>query len=154
MKSGRRKMNQSNKRTTATPLGRLGTSNVFTDLGLPNPEDELLKAKLVSRIADLIEKRDLTRVQAGELMGLSQSKVSELCNGRTETYSVERLYRVLTRLGVGVSVVLEDQPDWPPEKTTSSRRQTQVRKAGWSPPDRANARPMAGSGVTRHLSDS
>jgi hypothetical protein len=26
------------------------------------------------------------------------------------------------------------------------------RRAGWSPPGRANARPMAGSGVTRHLS--
>jgi predicted XRE-type DNA-binding protein len=105
-------MNQSNKRITATPLGRLGSGNVFADLGLPNPDEELLKAKLVSKIADVIEKRDLTQVQAGELMGLPQSKVSELCNGRTETYSVERLYRFLTRLGVGVSVVLEDQPDW------------------------------------------
>jgi predicted XRE-type DNA-binding protein len=105
-------MNRNNKRTTATPLGRLGSGNVFADLGLPNPEEELFKAKLVSKIADVIEKRDLTQVQAGELMGLPQSKVSELCNGRTETYSVERLYRFLTRLGVGVSVVLEDQPDW------------------------------------------
>lgn len=100
------------KRTTATPLGKLGSDNVFADLGLPNPEGELLKAKLVSKIAEVIEKREITQVQAGEIMGLPQSKVSELCNGRTETYSVERLYRFLTRLGVGVSVVLDDQPDW------------------------------------------
>jgi predicted XRE-type DNA-binding protein len=105
-------MNRSSKRTTATPLGRLGSGNVFADLGMPNPEEELLKAKLVSKIAEVIEKRDITQVQAGEIMGLPQSKVSELCNGRTETYSIERLYRFLTRLGVGVSVVLEDQPDW------------------------------------------
>jgi len=105
-------MNRSSKRTTATPLGRLGSGNVFADLGMPNPEEELLKAKLVSKIAEVIEKRDITQVQAAEIMGLPQSKVSELCNGRTETYSIERLYRFLTRLGVGVSVVLEDQQDW------------------------------------------
>jgi predicted XRE-type DNA-binding protein len=105
-------MNRNNKRTTATPLGKIGSGNVFADLGLPNPEEELLKAKLVSKISDVIDKRELTQVQAGEVMGLPQSKVSELCNGRTETYSVERLYRFLTRLGVGVSVVLEDQPGW------------------------------------------
>lgn len=105
-------MNRSSKRTTATPLGKLSSGNVFADLGLPNPVEELLKAKLVSKIAEVIEKREITQVQAGEIMGLPQSKVSELCNGRTETYSVERLYRFLTRLGVGVSVVLEDQPDW------------------------------------------
>jgi predicted XRE-type DNA-binding protein len=105
-------MNRNSKRSTPSPLGKVGSGNVFADLGLPNPEEELLKAKLVSKIADVIEKRDLTQVQAGEVMGLAQSKVSELCNGRTETYSIERLYRFLTRLGVGVSVVLEEQPDW------------------------------------------
>jgi len=105
-------MNRNSKRTTASPLGRLSSGNVFADLGMPNPEEELLKAKLASKISEVIEKRQVTQVQAGEIMGLPQSKVSELCNGRTETYSVERLYRFLTRLGVGVSVVLEDQPDW------------------------------------------
>ncbi len=105
-------MNRNSRQTTATPLGRLGSGNVFADLGLPNPDEELLKAKLVSKIADVVEKRQLTQIQAGNVMGLPQSKVSELCNGRTETYSVERLYRFLTRLGVGVSVVLEEQPDW------------------------------------------
>jgi predicted XRE-type DNA-binding protein len=105
-------MSRNSRRTTATPLGNVGSGNVFADLGLPNPEEELLKAKLVSKISDVIEKRKMTQVQAGEVMGLPQSKVSELRNGRTETYSIERLYRFLTRLGVGVSVVLEDQPDW------------------------------------------
>ncbi|MBP1097509.1 XRE family transcriptional regulator [Bradyrhizobium diazoefficiens] len=55
-------MNRSSKRTTATPLGKLGSGNVFADLGLPNPEEELLKAKLVSKIAEVIEKREITQV--------------------------------------------------------------------------------------------
>lgn len=101
-----------NSTTTTTPLGRLGSGNVFADLGLPNPDEELLKAKLVAKIAEVIEKRQMTQAQAGEVMGIPQPKVSELCNGRIETYSVERLYRLLTRVGVGVSVVLEEQPDW------------------------------------------
>ena len=105
-------MNRNRARTRATPLGRLGSGNVFADLGLPKAEEELLKAKLVSKIADVIEKRQMTQNQAGKIMGLSQPKVSELCNGLTETYSVERLYRFLTRVGLGVSVVLEEQPDW------------------------------------------
>jgi hypothetical protein len=44
-------MNRNNKRATATPLGRLSSGNVFADLGLPNPEEELFKAKLVSKVA-------------------------------------------------------------------------------------------------------
>ena len=97
-----------------SPLGEVGSGNVFVDLGLPNPEEDFLKAKLVSKISDVIERRGLTQVEAGKLMELPQPKVSELCNGRTETYSVERLYRLLTRLGVGISIVLADRPDWVP----------------------------------------
>jgi predicted XRE-type DNA-binding protein len=105
-------MNRDKSRTIRTPLRTLGSHNVYADLCFFTPKEELLKEKLVSKIADVIEKREMTQFQAGEIMGLQQSKVSELCNGRTETYSVERLYRCLTRLGVGVSIILEDQPDW------------------------------------------
>lgn len=117
---------------------------MFAGLGLPNAEEKLLKAKLVAKIANVIEKRDLTQVQAGEVMGLAHSKVSELCNGRTETYSVERLYRFLTRLGVGISVVLEEQPDWSrgsievieapsPRKATTSSRPACEQLPRWQP---------------------
>jgi predicted XRE-type DNA-binding protein len=107
-------MTRNSDRTTNSPLGKVGSGNVFADLGLPNPEEHLLKAKLVSKISDVIERRGLTQTEAGLVMDLPQPKVSELCNGRTETYSVERLYRLLTRLGVTVSVVLEEQPGWSP----------------------------------------
>jgi predicted XRE-type DNA-binding protein len=90
----------------------IGSGNVFRDLGLPNPEEDLLKSTLVGKIADVIAARQLTQAQAGEIMSLAQPKVSNLLNGGFGAYSIDRLYRYLTRLGVKVSITLEDQPDW------------------------------------------
>lgn len=99
-----------NDRDDATAT--IGSGNVFADLGLPNPELELLKSKLVAKIGEVIDARRLTQTAAGELIGLAQPKVCDLLKGRFDTYSVDRLYRYLTRLGVSVSIALEDQPDW------------------------------------------
>jgi Helix-turn-helix domain len=55
-------MNWDGKRSIAAMLGSLGSGNVFVDLGLPDPEEELLKAKLVSKIAEVIKKREITQV--------------------------------------------------------------------------------------------
>ncbi|MBR0687834.1 XRE family transcriptional regulator [Bradyrhizobium manausense] len=95
-----------------TSAGAIGSDNVFADLGLPDAENRLLKSRLVGKIDEVIEKRGLTQAEAGRIMGLPQPKVSELRNGRTTDYSLERLYRLLNNLGVGVSVVLEELPDW------------------------------------------
>jgi predicted XRE-type DNA-binding protein len=107
---------------TETDVGVIGSENIFADLGLPDAEARLLKAKLVSKIDDVIEKRGLTQVDAGRIMGLPQPKVSELRNGRTNDYSVERLYRLLNNLGVGVSVVLDERPNW-------AKGDTEIREA-------------------------
>lgn len=112
MKAASRETNRNSGRaTTATSLGRVGSGNVFADLGLPNSDEELFKARLVSKIADVIEKRRLTQVEAGEIMGLPQSKVSELqrpyrnLQRRTTLPSADANWR-------GSSVVLEEQPGW------------------------------------------
>jgi len=105
MRSNRNELRQ-------TTIGTIGSENVFADLGLPDADNRLLKSRLVAKIDDVIEKRGLTQAEAGRIMGIPQPKVSELRNGRTNDYSVERLYRLLNNLGVGVSVVLEQRPDW------------------------------------------
>src|SRR5438874_1692991 len=59
------------------PIQVKGSSgNVFADLGLPNPQDALAKAKLASRICQVIEQRGLTQTQAAEILGLDQPKIS------------------------------------------------------------------------------
>jgi predicted XRE-type DNA-binding protein len=58
------------------------SGNVFADLDLPHPQERLAKAKLASAIQDVIEHRGLTQVQAAEIMGIDQPKVSKIMRGR------------------------------------------------------------------------
>ena len=64
-----------------------GSGNVFADLGFENPEEELLKARLVREIRALIKRRRLTQAKAGELLGLAQSDISALANGKVARFS-------------------------------------------------------------------
>ncbi len=83
-----------------------GTKNVFSDLGFPDAETHLLKAELVTRIQRVITSQELTQVAAAKRMGLSQPDVSRLLNGQFRDVSVERLMRLLTRLGCDVDITI------------------------------------------------
>ncbi len=86
-----------------------GSGNVFADLGFRAPEEELAKAKLVSRIRQIVEERGLTQVSAAALMGIDQPKVSALLSGRLANFSSDRLMRLLTALGQDVDIVLRSK---------------------------------------------
>jgi predicted XRE-type DNA-binding protein len=86
------------------------SGNVFADLGFAEPEEELAKAKLASRIRQIIEDRRLTQAAAAALMDVDQPKVSALLNGRLANFSSERLMRLLTALGQDVDIVLRAKP--------------------------------------------
>ena len=45
-----------------------GSRNVYTDLGFPESEDMLVKAQLVTRIAEIIRQRRLAQAQAANLL--------------------------------------------------------------------------------------
>ena len=83
-----------------------GSGNVFADLGLPDAEEELLKAQLASHIRAIIKQRGLTQLQASKILGLAQPNLSRLLSGKMTGYSVERLLRYITTLGSDVDVVL------------------------------------------------
>ncbi|HEY3579990.1 MAG TPA: helix-turn-helix transcriptional regulator [Pyrinomonadaceae bacterium] len=80
------------------------SGNVFTDLGFADSEERLLKAKLASKIAQLIAERRWTQSQTAERIGLDQPKVSRLLRGQLSGFSVDRLFAVLNRLGHSVEV--------------------------------------------------
>ena len=87
-----------------------GSGNVFADLGLPAPEERLLKAQLAAEIARIIGERRLTQRAAAELMGIDQPKVSHLLHGRLAGFSTERLLTWLTALGRDVDIVVRTPP--------------------------------------------
>jgi predicted XRE-type DNA-binding protein len=85
----------------------VGSGNVFADLGLPNADELLAKAELAIRITDILRRRRLTQVQAAELLGVDQPKVSALIRGRMAGFSIERLLRWLLLLGADVSITIQ-----------------------------------------------
>ena len=87
-----------------------GSTNVFADLGLPESDELLARARLASTIADLIDDRGLTQAQAARLLATTQPNVSNLLNGRLEGFSLERLARFLTTLGRDVEIVVKARP--------------------------------------------
>ena len=82
------------------------TGNVYADLGFADAEEMLAKARIVAQIGRIIQERKLTQVQAAELLGIDQPKVSALLRGHFKGYSQERLIGFLTKLGMDVEIVV------------------------------------------------
>jgi len=87
-----------------------GSRNVYHDLGYPDAEEMLVKAQLVSKIAEIIQQRGLTQVEAATLLGLTQPKVSALLRGQFRGFSERRLIDCLTSLGRDVEIVIKETP--------------------------------------------
>lgn len=83
-----------------------GSGNVFADLGLPHPEQELMKARLTLQIHQIIKQRGLTQAEAGKILGIPQPQVSALVRNRAGNFSVGRLIDFLTALGQDVKITV------------------------------------------------
>jgi len=80
------------------------SGNVFADLGFPNSEQELVKARLTVQIYRLLKERGVTQAEAAKLLGTTQAQVSALMRCRPVSVSVGRLMDFLTTLGQDVEV--------------------------------------------------
>lgn len=92
-----------------------GSINVYADLGMADAEEMLVKAQLASKIAEIIKRRRLTQVQAAELLGMPQPKLSNMLRGQFRGISESKMLDCLTRLGQDVQIVV---------KTASRSRKT------------------------------
>ena len=81
-------------------------ANVFADLGLPNADRELLKARLTLQIYCIINDRKLTQAQAGKILRIPQPHVSALVRNRAGNFSVGRLIDFLNALGQDVEITV------------------------------------------------
>src|SRR5438046_8951570 len=75
-----------------------GSGNVFADLGLPNPEQELLKAQLTLQIYTILKDSGMTQVEIAKILGVRQPQVSLLMRNRSSKFSVRSLMQFLTAL--------------------------------------------------------
>ena len=87
-----------------------GSTNVYADLGLDNAEEMLVKAQLATEINDIIKHRKLTQVQAAELLGITQPKLSGLLRGQFRGISESKMLECLTRLGRDIEIVVKSTP--------------------------------------------
>lgn len=95
----------------------VGSGNVFADLGLPNPEERLLKARLAGMIYDVVQKRKWTQKHTADTLGISQPDVSRMLNGMLKDFSVERLINFLNKLDQRITITIQDEKEnLPPNK--------------------------------------
>ncbi len=98
-------MSRKKQQSEETEL-EMSSGNVFADLGIANPEEELTKAKLVWEIEQIIKEKKLTQVEAAKFMGINQPKVSALICRKLDGFSVERLIHFLNALGQDIDIVV------------------------------------------------
>jgi predicted XRE-type DNA-binding protein len=83
------------------------SGNVFADLNLPHADDLLAKAELAAKIIAEIQRRRLTQSQAAAILGIDQPKVSALKQGKLSGVSIERLMRLVLRLGRDIEITVK-----------------------------------------------
>ena len=82
------------------------SGNVFIDLGYSPDEAAILQisADLMADVRKFIKAKRLTQVKAAEMLGISQSRVSDLIRGKWERFSLEMLITLATRAGMHVTL--------------------------------------------------
>ncbi len=85
----------------------ISSDNIFADIGMPNPEEHLIKAQLVVKISRLMKQRGLRQREAAHIFGVTQPDVSKMLRGDFRQFSVERLMRFLVALGQDVEIVVK-----------------------------------------------
>ena len=83
-----------------------GTGNVFADLGLPEAGDRQTKTRLAMAVNAILKDRRYRQMQAAQVLGIPQPKVSALANYRLDQFSVEKLMSFLNALDQDVEIVI------------------------------------------------
>jgi predicted XRE-type DNA-binding protein len=94
---------------TVKPLNKNivnSSGNIFVDLGYSPDEAAILqmRADLMANLRKFIKTRKLTQAKAAEILGVSQSRISDLTRGKWERFSLEMLITLATRAGMRVAL--------------------------------------------------
>ena len=83
-----------------------GTDNVLADLGFDDAEEMSAKAALAVKLNELIDKRGLSQMEAADITGMTQPKVSQVRRYKLQNISLERLMQALVSLDQYVEIVV------------------------------------------------
>ena len=84
-----------------------GSDNPYADLGYPEADEMLVKARLAHEIGEIVKRRHLTQQRAAELLGMPQPKLSEMLRGKFRGISQAKMIECLNRLGRDVDIVVK-----------------------------------------------
>lgn len=84
-----------------------GSDNIFADIGVDHPERVQARAQIMFLIAEIIKKRGLTQKQTAAILGIPQSKVSCLVNGKLSNFSMDHLFELLNALDSDVEIIIK-----------------------------------------------
>lgn len=88
----------------------IASDNIFEDLGVSDPKESLARAAIARQIEVLLRALELSQSEIGKQLGLPQSAVSRLMNGRYSDFSTERMMRILMRLGRDIEITIRPTP--------------------------------------------
>ena len=80
------------------------SGNVFLDLGF-SPEEAAIfqmRSEIMADLRKFIKRKKLTQAKAAEILGVSQSRVSDLIRGKWEKFSLEMLITLATKAGMRI----------------------------------------------------
>ncbi|MBI5741287.1 MAG: XRE family transcriptional regulator [Nitrospirae bacterium] len=82
------------------------SGNIFIDLGFPPEEAAILqmRSEIMTDLRKFIKRKKLTQAKAAEILGVSQSRVSDLIRGKWEKFSLEMLISLATKAGMRISL--------------------------------------------------
>ena len=87
-------------------INKRESTNVYEQLGFPDAEEMLVKAKLVSKIGEILRERGWSQQQAAKVLGLTQPKLSKMLRGQFRGISEMKMMDCLVRLGRAVKIVV------------------------------------------------
>jgi len=82
------------------------SGNVFIDMGYSPEEASILqmRADLIADLRKFIKAKKLTQTKAAEILGISQSRISDLIRGKWERFSLEMLLTLATKAGMRITL--------------------------------------------------
>jgi len=82
----------------------ISSDNSFADAGRSNPEERMMRVELLTYIVAEIKRRGLSQRQAAALLGVPQPHICLLLQAHLRSFSLERLLKMVARLGIDVAI--------------------------------------------------